>query len=948
MREIASGGMGVVYAAHDPTFDRELAIKVMSPDQDAARFVLEAKVTARLPHPGVPPVYDLGTLPDGRPYLTMKLIRGRTLADELKAARPDLPRLLDVFERICLTVGFAHSKGIVHRDLKPSNVMVGNFGEVQVMDWGLAKELRNADCGMQIEDGPTASGSSNSQSAIRDPQFPETVAGEVKGTPAYMAPEQARGEPVDARADVFALGSILAVILTGKPPFSGDTVRDIVLRAARADLGACFSALSACGADPGLLSVAQRCLAPDPAGRFASGEDVAEAVAAYRAGVTERLRTAERDRAAAEARATEEKNTRREVEARIGAERAHAAAERKRRRAQLVVAAAVLALWAGGAAFVWWQDKQTAERRLLSERTEAEWQLTNERARAESERVRADTARMAGELDAEKRNKVEQARQGVRSGLVLATDLRKQFRFKQADSALAQALTLTRGGAPELADEVERARRDLVLVVALDGIRYRKWVWITEGGGRGRLNTKSAPPAYRRTFAEHGLDLTSLPPADAARRLVASAVCAELVTAVDDWALYEPDTDLRDHLLEIARTADPGPWTGRLRDPAVWRDRRALVQLAGSADPATIPPALLGVLTELMKRNRLNPVPFLLAARTRYPADFELAFALGQWHAANSKTGEQIGPYEAARALRPDNPTVWSNLGVALANRGDFAGELAAVREAVRLDPLEATARNNLAVALRGRGDLNGAVREFKVALRLNPEFAVPYDGLGIIQALKDDRDGAIELFREAVRLDPNFARAHNNLGKALGDSGDPAEAIASYKRAIEADDGYAMAWGNLGAMLQRKGDPEGALRAFREAVRLDPRFALAHSNLGALLEATGDLDGALEAFREAARADPKMASAHCSLASLYRKRKRYPESVESARAAIRADPKLADGYGHLGLALQGLGDIPGARAALTEAERLNAKRWSGALAALPPLELAPPPHEKE
>jgi serine/threonine protein kinase len=143
--EIARGGMGVVFAAHEPAFDREVAIKVMHPGQDAGRFVVEAKVTAHLPHPGVPPVYVLGVLSDGRPFLAMKLIEGRTLADELKASdrTADLPRLLGVFEQICLTVGFAHSKGIIHRDLKLANVMVGAFGEVQVMDWGLAKEGAN-------------------------------------------------------------------------------------------------------------------------------------------------------------------------------------------------------------------------------------------------------------------------------------------------------------------------------------------------------------------------------------------------------------------------------------------------------------------------------------------------------------------------------------------------------------------------------------------------------------------------------------------------------------------------------------------------------------------------------------------------------------------------------------------------------------------------------------
>jgi len=330
--EIARGGMGVVYAAHDLTFEREVAIKVMHFGQNAGRFMVESKVTAQLPHPGVPPVHTLGTLADGRPFLAMKLIRGRTLGDELKAGgRGDLGRLLGVFERICETVGFAHSRGIMHRDLKPSNVMVGDFGEVLVMDWGLAKQV-----GSKAEDdhehGPPG---------IHDGGLTATVAGSVKGTPAYMAPEQARGEAVDVRADVFALGGILAVLLTGQPPFVSDTVVSTVLKAASADLRDCFQLLGVSTADGELVTLAQACLAATAGNRPENGSAVATAVAGYRAGVEERLRRAEWDRAAAEAKEAEERNTRREAEAK-------AAEQRKRRRAQWALGGALLLLAVAG------------------------------------------------------------------------------------------------------------------------------------------------------------------------------------------------------------------------------------------------------------------------------------------------------------------------------------------------------------------------------------------------------------------------------------------------------------------------------------------------------------------------------------------------------------------------------------------------------------------------
>ncbi len=286
--EIAHGGMGRVFSAHDINLDREVAIKVMlsgSPGVAALRFVREAKITAKLPHPGIPPVHVLGTLADGSPFLAMKLIAGRTLASELENA--DRGRLLQVFEQVCQAVGFAHSRGIVHRDLKPANIMVGSFGEVQVMDWGLAKELPTADRG-QPRDADTLDGGTPSQAS--DLPAENTVAGSVLGTPAYMAPEQARGEieHIGPPSDVFALGGILAVILTGAPPFRGKSAAAVIKRAAAADLTEVFERLSVCGADAELVSLCRHCLSPEAANRPADGKAVAAAVTSYRAGVEER------------------------------------------------------------------------------------------------------------------------------------------------------------------------------------------------------------------------------------------------------------------------------------------------------------------------------------------------------------------------------------------------------------------------------------------------------------------------------------------------------------------------------------------------------------------------------------------------------------------------------------------------------------------------------------
>jgi len=303
---IAKGGMGVVYSAHELKFDREVAIKITLHQANAERFITEAKITARLPHPNIPPVHALGTLDNGAPWLAMKLIHGQTLAELLKGRereRLDLPRFMQIFEQICQAVGFAHSRGILHRDLKPLNVMVGEFGEVQVMDWGLAKDMTSVE--------PASLGSESAESAEN---VQHTAAGAVMGTPGYMAPEQARGEVVDQRADVFALGAILAAILTGRPAFVGANLLETVEKAGRADLAEVFAHLDACGADAELIALCKRCLSAKPEDRPANGQVVANEVAAYRASVEQRLRRAETDRARAETRAAEQAKRRRVVQ----------------------------------------------------------------------------------------------------------------------------------------------------------------------------------------------------------------------------------------------------------------------------------------------------------------------------------------------------------------------------------------------------------------------------------------------------------------------------------------------------------------------------------------------------------------------------------------------------------------------------------------------------------
>ena len=213
---VGRGGMGTVWRAFDRELGREVALKVMNgpdpPPGGEARLRTEAQVLARLEHPGLVPVHDLGTLPDGRLFYAMKLVRGRRLDEHVRDLRSAAARLR-VFERICEAVAFAHAHGVIHRDLKPPNVMVGPFGEVLVLDWGVAKVLADAEtAAVPAVDPPAARGVDVDAATL-------TAAGTVLGTPGYMAPEQARGESaVGVAADVYALGALLSFLAGEDPP----------------------------------------------------------------------------------------------------------------------------------------------------------------------------------------------------------------------------------------------------------------------------------------------------------------------------------------------------------------------------------------------------------------------------------------------------------------------------------------------------------------------------------------------------------------------------------------------------------------------------------------------------------------------------------------------------------------------------------------------------------
>ncbi len=291
--EIAHGGMGTILRVRDTELRRTLAMKVIRgqtgavssgevpgvADEVVARFLAEAEVTGQLEHPGIVPVHELGVDSEGRVYFTMPLVGGRTLLEVLAQVHETsstwtLTRALGVLQKICDTMAFAHDAGVVHRDLKPANVMVGEFGEVYVMDWGLAQSEDDVGAGEQTVAATEMSGDADSGFTTR--------AGAVMGTAFYMSPEQALGDvdAVGAAADVYAVGAMLYHLLAGAAPYGDSTCADQALAELRMRAPRPIASV-ATGVSPELIAICEKAMARDPEDRYSGMADLARDLQAY-------------------------------------------------------------------------------------------------------------------------------------------------------------------------------------------------------------------------------------------------------------------------------------------------------------------------------------------------------------------------------------------------------------------------------------------------------------------------------------------------------------------------------------------------------------------------------------------------------------------------------------------------------------------------------------------
>ena len=664
IREIGRGGMGVVYEATQVSLNRQVALKIGreraaipssashkngQATRDAAthqRFVEEAQVGGQLQHPGIVPVYEVGALADERPYFTMKLVKGRTLAtmlDERRSVDEDRAVFLRIFESVCQTMAYAHSKGVIHRDLKPSNVMVGAFGEVQVMDWGLSKVLHRSE-----EDVPSHGVESAIETIRSGSGSSASVVGNVLGTPAYMSPEQAHGDhsSIDERTDLFGLGGILCEILTGKAPYVAEGGGpQLIRKAAAADLGGMRERLNKGNAAVALQDLCLRCLMPAQADRPESASGIADVVGGHLS--------------QAEQRAHDERLS----------------AERHKRRAQLIVfVGAISVLLIAGAALGTWLSYQQhlAHQSALAqdfEETRASV-LHDERRGAHS--LALDTARRA---------RLFLGNSGADKGLLT-----------QADVLVGDMEQVWHA----VENERERQQRDEELLNVL-----RKQAWV--GLPLNSLTIEAVDREFEGGFHDRGLIFDSLD--DLEEQLSSyrdTPLGVELALGLDSWARMLRTTDgvgwtqeefqrtraRSRKLAGIAISLDDDPRRTQIRHALMEGEVAELVELASDEALLGDVDALPLLSSALLESGQLA-VGLQLAtnAANRHLSSFRLQLFAALYHFLNGNMHGASRYLYAARGMQELTAPFHRQLANVQFFMGDSVGMIRSAERAIYLEP---------------------------------------------------------------------------------------------------------------------------------------------------------------------------------------------------------------------------------------------------------------------
>ena len=671
--------------------------------------------------------------------------------------------------------------------------------------------MKSASGGRQPPDSadPDATAPGTVVQSLRDSGGSETQAGSVLGTPAFMPPEQAVGAvgKIDARSDVFGLGAILAVILTGQPPFAASSAETTRVKAAQGDVADCLTRLDASGADPELIALCKRCLSPKPADRPADAGQVAAEVAALRQAADQRARVAEVDAARAAVVLVEQR-------------------ARARLRARLLLA--VLAASTVAVAALLYGQKVAASRAAADAAREA--RAAQDRAAAAAV-IRAAVEQMYRDLDA--------------------------GRWQDARSSLARATDRLNGAADWPADltaAAGQAEKDLEIATAFDVVRHSMTDFTLPDGG---FDNAARARVYQEAFARFGF--TDWADTDA---VVARVTASRIRAVLDDGlrqSILTPDPVLNSALRAILGKLDAGPDTWRARwYGALSTGQTALAALADDPDSyRRLPAEVISLAHSLQDRTRRIAV--LRRGMSAHPLDYWLYNNLiaELFAGTRDERWDAVGYARAASALRPQSARATLVLAQTLAAVERYDEALAVVRRAIEQSNDEGTTRAEYASILDRLGQPAEAEAEFRRAVQAARPSGYANYRYGRFLQSRGRNPEAIPLFREAATLEAKTCRYHRPLADALEAARDHAGAAVVYGQLADrfpTDTDYKLL---QASHLSRAGTPKLALPLAEAVARAQPGNAIAWAQVGNAYYALRDLPAAATAYLKAAELAP-------------------------------------------------------------------------------------------
>ncbi|PCJ58154.1 MAG: hypothetical protein COA79_14135 [Planctomycetota bacterium] len=915
--EIDRGGMGLILATKDLNIKRDIVTKVLlskNSKSKVLRFIREAQINGQLEHPNIVPIHDLGMNSNEQIYFTMKWVKGETLRSILEnlddknsyyLERYTCQALVGIVQKVGDALAYAHSKNIIHRDLKPDNIMVGEFGEVQLMDWGLAKTLGTDEVVLERLEA--------SDVVNDDVDLLKTMAGSCIGTPEYMAPEQAKGEldNMDERTDIYGLGGVLHSCLSLSTPIRGKTFNNVLLKVTSGRISALPKDTA-----PELVAIVKKAMALKSIDRYQSIKEFSTDLIAFQNGFS----------------VSAKHDTLFEILGKLI----------KRNKAMsfgLMIAGLALIV---GLIISIWQWNEAVEQTKIAE-SNFELALENERKiQLEKENGRIN-------LEAEKNSQLKQKQylstESVKTGrehLSLARAINHKYSSQFAEeksselfnaaNSFRQALIYNNDNKDAKKGLNETGKRHFELSLWLNSFEQAKAnlsdIFLSGGQPhemeKFQKDLETAKNEKVRRIRNRIIFLMN----DAIslnRTIIHEAASKELISLRDKLTIELLKPYINSKLANCRKLAiDSLAWMGEshvARDILPYIQKKCPdgssnnleIQVSAIIAISILKPKSIEIYNMVRKRIwdepnntssflyqqiKLFHVPYAafmankvfvplvdvknartwMERGTKYKEGNKLQKALECYSKAieldpssgiaynnrgilHNKLGEYekgVKDYLKAIQIDPKDVAAHSNLGSTYLSLNKFSDAIQEFNNVLKIDPKDIPAYNNRALVKKELGDLDGALADHDYVIELDPKNLRSYVNRGLVKSLKKDHKGAVEDYNIALGLNPRLYEAYANRGAAKHSLKDYVGAVSDFSKSIELKPNVVVNYYNRGIAKTSSGDLKGALIDFDRVLKLRSRYARTFQKRGAIKEYFGDFKGAFKDYSESVYFHPK------------------------------------------------------------------------------------------